>query len=90
LSYEDVLCAGVIIHEISRIYTDCTITDTADAARKLYSYNASDMKNFLMNCDHAKILAAKGFEKDIDFCLTMNTLPVIPIVGSNTIRALDI
>ncbi|PKL86829.1 MAG: 2-phosphosulfolactate phosphatase [Ignavibacteriae bacterium HGW-Ignavibacteriae-1] len=90
MSYEDVLCAGIIIHEISQIYTDCTITDTADAARNLYAFNANDMKNFLMKSDHAKILAAKGFEKDIEFCLTMNTLPVIPIVGSNTIRALDI
>ncbi|MBE2188115.1 MAG: 2-phosphosulfolactate phosphatase [Desulfobulbaceae bacterium] len=90
LSYEDVLCAGVIIHEISQIYTDCVVTDAADAARNLYTYNSKDMKNFLMKSDHAKILASKGFEKDIEFCLTMNTLPVIPIVGSNTIRALDI
>jgi 2-phosphosulfolactate phosphatase len=90
LSYEDVLCAGVIIHEIAQIYTDCVVTDTADAARNLYTYNSGDMKKFLMKSDHAKILASKGFEKDIEFCLTMNTLPVIPIVSSNTIRALVI
>lgn len=90
LSYEDVLCAGSIINEIAQMSDNSIITDSADAARNLYKVHAHDIKSFLTTCDHAELLKSKGFDDDVEFCLTPNTLPVVPVVGSNTIKALSL
>jgi len=87
LSYEDVLCAGAIIHDICSTFDINQITDTADVAKNLFNLHINDLKKFLYTRDHARHLIQLGFESDLDYCFNIDSVNVLPIVTANTIKA---
>lgn len=87
LSYEDVLCAGAIISNICSSFNIDIITDTADVARNLFYLHENDLKSFLYSRDHARNLISLGFESDLEFCFTIDSVNVLPLVTSDTIKA---
>lgn len=86
LSYEDTLCAGALIFELDKRFSDVIKSDTALAASNLYCLHSKDLISFLKNCEHAKRLIDIGFESDVDLCLKTDTCPVVPIVGTSSIK----
>ncbi len=89
LSYEDVLCAGAILNEICLTFKIDVITDTADVARNLFNLHANDLISFLYTRDHARNLISLGFESDLEYCFNIDAVNVLPVVASDTIKALQ-
>lgn len=86
MSYEDTLCGGAFVDELSKLIDNNTLTDTSDAARNLFNFSNNDLVNFLKNKYHAKNLISLGFEKDVNLCLEFNKYPVVPLITGNSIK----
>lgn len=84
-SYEDTLCAGNYIYEISR-YIDSDITDGAHSAKVLYEYHKIDLFDFIKSRDHSRKMKLIGLENDIDLCLQYDIFPIVPIIEGISIK----
>ena len=77
---EDTLFAGAVVSKLSAD-SDCTITcDSAIASQHLYNIAKDDLYEFLSHSSHRNRLAKLDLERDIQYCLTVNQCPVIPIM----------
>jgi 2-phosphosulfolactate phosphatase len=77
---EDTLFAGAVVSKLSSD-SDCTITcDSAIASQHLYNIAKDDLYEFLSHSSHRNRLAKLDLERDIQYCLTVNQCPVIPIM----------
>lgn len=78
LSFEDLLCAGMILH----LLCDGTLPDDApDGARvafALFETYGSNIKNAVKSSNHAHRLIDLGFEKDIEYCCQIDTTAIVP------------
>ncbi len=77
---EDTLFAGALaglLLEDDRFSTTC---DSSIAAGYLYEKASSDLFGFLENSSHRNRLKNLNLEKDIRYCLSVNTLDIIPVV----------
>lgn len=80
---EDTLFAGAVIHQLknSEIYTG--LADSSIAAEQLYSIAKDDLKGFLESTSHRRRLKRLNLEKDIEYCLQMDIMDIIPIFKGN-------
>ena len=77
---EDTIFAGALVSKLSADL-DCTITcDSAIASQHLYNIAKDDLYEFLSHSSHRNRLAKLDLERDIQYCLTVNQCPVIPIM----------
>ena len=77
---EDTLLAGAIVNKLragSNIKIDC---DSAIASEHLFRQAKYNLFGFLENSSHRKRLKRLNIEKDIEYCLTPNICPVIPVL----------
>jgi 2-phosphosulfolactate phosphatase len=82
---EDTLFAGAIVADLlqnEKFYTPC---DSAMASLTLYKQAENDLYAFLEQSSHRRRLEKLQLEKDIRYCLTPNTAPVIPIYKNGKI-----
>lgn len=78
VNLEDTLFAGALVENLNdHIEPDC---DAPLAARHLYTLAKSDMVVFLKNSSHVKRLNRLNIHKDIEFCLTPDLYPVVPVL----------
>jgi 2-phosphosulfolactate phosphatase len=76
VNMEDSLFAGAVINRIKEHYTiHC---DASLAAESLYDYSRKDTWNFIKKATHYHRLAAYGLEKDMEWCLSIDTASVLP------------
>ncbi len=79
INIEDSLFAGAVIQNIQHHFTiEC---DSSQIAHTLYSNAKADMYSFMQthNASHYRRLTNFGLEKDIRYCLTPDTAPVLPL-----------
>jgi len=77
---EDTIFAGAVVSKLSADL-DCIITcDSAIASQHLYNLAKDDLYGFLSNSSHRNRLEKLDLERDIQYCLTINQCPVIPIM----------
>lgn len=89
LSYEDTLCAGAFIEELTNEYYNTKVTDTAHAAKSLYELNKNNLNNFIYDTQHAKKLIELDLKKDIETALTFDLYDVLPIIQVNAIKRFE-
>ncbi len=78
VNLEDTLFAGALVENLEdHIEPDC---DAPLAARHLYTLAKSDIMGFLKNSSHVKRLNRLNIHKDIEFCLTPDLYPVVPVL----------
>ncbi|MGK7393106.1 MAG: 2-phosphosulfolactate phosphatase [Candidatus Cyclobacteriaceae bacterium M3_2C_046] len=75
LSLEDFLFAGLLAEKLTDAYQ---LGDAAFLAQKFFQSCSTDFVSFLAQSNHVLRLKKLGFEKDIDFCLTLDQFQVIP------------
>jgi len=81
---EDTLFAGALVEATkSHIQPDC---DAPRMAQHLYNQAKPNMVAYLQNASHVKRLKKLNIEKDIAFCATENTYPIVPILKGNDLR----
>lgn len=79
LNLEDTLFAGALVDILLKEGFDFDIdSDAAITARLLYTTAQNDMGKFLENSSHRNRLKNLHLEKDIEYCLQLNTCNVVP------------
>lgn len=77
---EDTLFAGAMAEKLEPHFTLNRMRDAVIAAKHLYSLAKNDMFGFLEQSSHRKRLEKLNIERDIEYCLTPNQAPVIPVM----------
>ena len=83
VSLEDTLCAGLMLHRLWEGEEPGLVSDTAHIAFTQYGNDQHHLQNALRRCNHAQWLASKGFAEDVDYCLRIDALPVLPYYDDN-------
>ena len=87
VNLEDTLFAGALVENLrNHIEPDC---DAPLIAQRLYNLAKSDMVKFLSNSSHVKRLNRLNIHKDIEFCLTVDQYPVLPILKNGVLKNLN-
>ena len=74
---EDTLFAGAVIEEIKDQFTiHC---DSSYMANQLYNMHKNDMPNYIKTLTHWHRLAAYGLEADMQYCVSKDVAPSLPI-----------
>lgn len=76
---EDVLAAGLIIHELLILNPGIELSDRAHASLALYRYHQAELVKAVSLSRHAKVLVSLGFEKDIAYCAQRSVFDFVPI-----------
>ena len=80
---EDTLFAGAVAKELLNSLMFVTSCDSTRAAILLYDRAKDDLENFLKDSSHRERLGKLNLQKDIEFCLSVNKLNVLPILDKN-------
>ena len=80
-SLDDGLAAGMLINRVNRR----TKVQTSDMgwALALAIKDESKLTDNLKDCHHFNVLNKSGFTKDVDFCLSIDTIDVVPQLIKN-------
>jgi 2-phosphosulfolactate phosphatase len=77
---EDTVFAGAVVNQLTTAFGFETTCDSAIASEHLYDMAKNDLFSFLGNSSHRNRLEKLDLERDIQYCLTPNQCPVIPIM----------
>ena len=84
---EDTLFAGAVVSELQEGFE--INDDSARAARHLYQCSGGkNLIDFLKDSSHYKRLSAYGLQKEMEYCVTPNLHPVVPVLHGNEIIAI--
>jgi 2-phosphosulfolactate phosphatase len=79
---EDTLLAGALVYRLREHFAFSFGRDACIAAEYLYLLAKKDMFQFLKESSHRLRLEKLGIEKDIEFCLTPDSAPVLPVLNN--------
>ena len=88
VNMEDSLFGGALTDLLLRsgkFHSDC---DSANAAKLIYRAARRDLLRFLADCSHRKRLAHLNLEKDVEYCLQIDSAPVVPVLKNGKIVAI--
>lgn len=77
---EDTICAGAIVEKLMETGKFMSDDDSSVAAKYLYLSAKDNIFGYLKSSAHRRRLKKLNLNKDIKFCLTANTTPVIPVL----------
>jgi 2-phosphosulfolactate phosphatase len=77
---EDSLFAGAVSLELVNKFGFTTICDSTLASMELFKLAKHDLNGFLANSSHRNRLAKLDLERDVNYCLTANQCPVLPVM----------
>lgn len=78
VSLEDTLCAGMLLHRLWNGREPDESTDTSHIAFTLFQREQADVAAALRRSRHGKRLIAMERADDVDFCASIDVLPVLP------------
>ncbi|MGB9773987.1 MAG: 2-phosphosulfolactate phosphatase [Bacteroidota bacterium] len=85
-SLEDAVCAGMIIDQLEvQMSLPVALADGSRAAQVLYKRFERSISKLLQTTDHGKYLSEIGFEKDLEVCATVDSVPVLPVLVDNRV-----
>lgn len=85
VSLEDTLCAGLLIDRIWEGKEPGLVPDTAHIAFSQYQNDKHALDLSVQRCNHAQLLKKKGYETDVEYCLRIDSLLVLPYYIDNQI-----
>lgn len=89
VSLEDTLCAGLILYRLWNGQEPDVVSDSAYMAFTQYRNDKDEIKIALRHCNHAQWLRANGFESDVEYCMQIDALPVLPYYKENRLVLLN-
>lgn len=73
----DTICAGMLIEKLG---TGFVMNDLGYAAQMLYNIiPTKDLPKILKQSRHGMYMLSQGMERDIDYCASLNTCPIVPV-----------
>lgn len=88
-SMDDVVTAGAVINRLINKVKNLDLGDLAMVAESMYQSSADDIHSILKDSLHYKRMVEAGLVDDINYCLTLNTAPVVGIFKDGVIKTLD-
>lgn len=83
VNLEDSLYAGAIINKVKSHFTiHC---DSSLMAEEMFSKHQDDLPAFIRKTTHWHRLACYGLEKDLEYCVSIDTANVLPIFKNGTL-----
>lgn len=89
ISLEDTLCAGLLLHHLWEGQEPDTATDTAHIAFTQYLHDQDDLLGAMRRSANARRLLAQGEGADVDYCLQIDQLPVLPYYKDSRLVLID-
>lgn len=83
VSLEDTLCAGLLLDRLWNGAEPGLVSDTAHIAFTQYQQDKHALKETLHRCNHAQSLKEKGYAADVEYCIQLDSLPVLPYYREN-------
>lgn len=85
---EDAVCAGKIISAFERAADGTVLHDDSSlACTSLEKTFGKNVLKLLRQSTHGKFLTELGFGNDLDACAAVDSIPVLPLLSGNVIRA---
>lgn len=78
VSLEDTLCAGLLLYRLWEGTEPDHVSDTAHIAFTQYVHDRANVDLAILRCNHAQWLARQGYGEDVNYCLQLDALPVLP------------
>lgn len=82
---EDTILAGAVAQQLESHFEMNKMCDAVIGAIHLYDIAKSDLNGFLARSSHRKRLERLQIDKDIEYCLTPNQAPVVPVMVDGTL-----
>ena len=83
-SWEDTLCAGVILDELaSRSKGELAMSDSAKIALTLWKNRGDNLLEYVRQSEHAIYLEHIGYKKDLAFACELDASTVVPMLASD-------
>lgn len=79
MNLEDTLFGGALADLLLHSGHFTAKSDSMQMALSMWKEANTNVQHYLSKSEHIQRLLLHGLEKDINFCLTMNTTPVLPI-----------
>ncbi len=87
LSFEDAVCAGMLVHLLSGAEGNTIhLSDAGRAVHALHKIHAKNLLRMLKGTDNGRSLIELGFLEDIRFCAKLDTVPVVPLLDGTVLR----
>ncbi len=84
VSIEDTLFAGALAEKLEDSYESAD--DSVLLSKSLYQKEKNNLLQYVENAGHAKRLRKFNVIKDIEFCLSMDTYNVVPVIKNGVIQ----
>jgi 2-phosphosulfolactate phosphatase len=84
---EDAVCAGLLAEGIGRAAAGATLSDAAQAARRLGILYGARLDLLKRDSGWARHLEARGRRADLDCCLRLDVSAVVPVLADGAIVA---
>ncbi|ANX13522.1 2-phosphosulfolactate phosphatase [Fictibacillus arsenicus] len=75
---EDYLGAGAIISSLNG-----SLSPEVFVCKQAYQGSKHELSNLIRKCGSGRELAERGFAKDVDFCLQLNSSTIVPALSGN-------
>jgi len=86
-SFEDAVCAGMLIQVIAERYkVGLELSDAGFAAFALQKGHGRNLQRMLRDTDNGRTLTEMGAEADIAYCAGLDTVPVVPVLDGTVLR----
>lgn len=83
VALEDTLCAGLILSRLWHDEEPALRSDTAHIAFTQYQNDRDTLVSALRRCNHAQWLVSRGYGEDVEYCLQIDKLSVLPYFDDN-------
>ena len=89
ISFEDFLCAGMLVNKITKFEPNCQLNDTARIAESFFD-SVKDIDKALLDSNSSKaFLNTYQLQPDLEFCYARNINSFIPILRCEGYRYLS-
>lgn len=89
VNLEDTICGGAIADTLLESRRFRSDEDSTVAAKFIYRSAREHLLSFLRASSHRRRLIKLNIQKDVKYCLTLNTVPCIPILKGDALVKLD-
>lgn len=83
VALEDLLCAGLLLHQLWGGDEPSAVSDAAHLAFSLYQQDQRHIASTLSHSAHGRRLAKLGFADDVAFCARVDAISLLPIYEDN-------
>ncbi|MBX7051267.1 MAG: 2-phosphosulfolactate phosphatase [Flavobacteriales bacterium] len=89
VNLEDTICGGAIADILLETRKFRSNEDSTVAAKFIYRSAREHLWSFLRSSSHRRRLIKLNIQKDVKYCLTLNTVPCIPILRDGALIKLE-